>query len=389
MKLGALAVLAGFTLLGCKREVPEAAGGPAGSAAPSLDQGKHDALPKRLTLSRQVIDEAKIRVEPASRQALSEGVTLPGEVSADPDKIATVSSPISGRLSSVRFREGSAVAKGESLATLQVPDLGKAKADSAAFAARSSAARDNVERLQSLADKGLASAQELLGARAEAAALAAQARAAGELLRTLGAGTGSGSELQLRAPIAGTVIARSAVVGQPVSPEQSLATIADLGEALFLARVFEMDLERVHAGAAVEVRLNAYPEQPFRGAVEYIGRQVDPNARTVTARIRLRDDRGLLRVGLFGSAFVQVAGAEGSELVLVVPQSAVVTIADQPVVFVREGEHEFLLHEVTLGARSLGKVRVVSGLREGEQVVVDGAFTLKSIALKSTFAEED
>lgn len=384
-----IAFALGGALLACKREAPEGATAPAGPAAAPLDEGKHDALPKRLSLTRQVLDDAKIRVEPASRQALSEGVTLPGEVSADPDKIASVSSPVSGRLHSVRFREGSVVKRGEVMATLQVPDLGKAKADSAAFTARSLAARDNAERLQSLADKGLASDQELLGARSEAEALAAQAQAAQGLLRTLGAGTGSGSELPLRAPIAGTVIQRSAIVGQPVSPEQSLATIADLGEALFLARVFEMDLERVQLGAAVEVRLNAYPEQPFRGVVEYIGRQVDPNARTVTARIRLHDERGLLRVGLFGSAFVQVSSGEGNEPVLVVPQSAIVTIADRSVVFVREGEHDFLLHEVTLGARSLGKVRVVSGLREGEQVVIDGAFTLKSIALKSTFAEED
>ena len=337
-----------------------------------------------------MIADAKIRTQPVTREALPEGVTLPGEVAADPDRLATVASPVSGRLASVRFREGSIVKKGEILALLQVPDLIKAKADAAASAAHALAARDNAQRLAGLSDKGLASSQELLEARSEASAQSAHARAASELLRAIGSTLdAASSELPLRAPIAGTVIARNALVGQAVAPEQSLATIAELSEALFLARVFEMDLERVRVGAAVEVRLNAYAERPFSGVVEYIGRQVDPNARTLTARIRLKDDQSLLRVGLFGSAFVQVNSAEAGEPVLVVPQSAVVSIAEQSLVFVVEGEHDFLIHEVTLGTRSLGKVRVVSGLREGERVVFDGAFTLKSLALKSTFGEDE
>lgn len=363
---------------------------PSASASSRGDDARHAALPKKLTLSARVIADAKIRDQPVVREPLPEGVTLPGEVAADPDRLATVASPVSGRLASVRFREGSVVKKGEILALLQVPDLAKAKADAAAGAARARAAQDNSQRLLGLAAKGLAADQELLEAQSEASALSAQARAASELLRALGSNLDtSGSELPLRAPIAGTVIARNALVGQPVTPEQSLATIAELSEALFLARVFEMDLERVRVSAAVEVRLNAYSEHPFPGIVEYIGRQVDPNARTLTARIRLKDDKSLLRVGLFGSAFVQVNRAEVGEAVLVVPQSAVVDIAEQSVVFVAEGEHDFLIHQVTLGTRSLGKVRIVSGLREGERVVVDGAFTLKSLALKSTFGEDD
>ncbi len=72
-----------------------------------------------------------------------------------------------------------------------------------------------------------------------------------------------------------------------------------------------------------------------------------------------------------------------------VPRSAVAEINSKPVVFVRHPDDDFELHPVVLGHAALGKVEVLSGLREGEEVVVDGAFTLKSLVLKSTFAEEE
>jgi len=384
-------------LAGCARSKPEAAerGAPPSSSAASaasahVDEAAHEALPKRLKLTPEVIRDARIRTEPASKQALSETLSLPGEVTADPDKLATVASPVSGRLEQVSFREGSVVKKGDSLATLRVPDIARAKADHAASRAKALAARSNSERLNELAVKGLASQQEVMSAQADADALLAQSRAADELLRAIGAGAGTiDSVLTLRAPIAGVVISRNAVVGQPVTADQALATIADLKEAWFLGRVFEKDLERLKTGARSEVRLNAYSERRFEGTVEYIGRQIDPTARTLTARIRIQNDANLLSVGLFGTAFVETAAQNAGTPVLVVSQTAIVNIGDKPAVFVREADGDFLLHEVVLGARALGKAQVVSGLREGEEVVFDGAFTLKSLVLKSTFGEED
>jgi len=385
-------VLVALVLASCKKPPAEHDREPAPVSAASahVDEQAHEALPKRLTLSQQVVTDAKIRTEPASEQVLAETLALPGELTADPDKLATVASPVSGRLERVSFREGSTVKKGDTLAILRVPDIARAKADHAASQAKSLAARGNSDRLNQLADKGLASQQEVMSARADADALQAQSRAADELLRAIGAGSNSiNSELSLRAPISGVVIARNAVVGQPVTAEQTIATIADLGEAWFLARVFEKDLERLTTGARAEVRLNAYAERSFPGTVEYIGRQIDPVARTLTARVRIQNDKGLLSVGLFGTAFVETAKRNGGAAVLVVPHTAIVNIGGKPAVFVREPDGDFLLHEVVLGGHALGKTQIVSGLRAGEPVVVEGAFTLKSIALKSTFGEED
>jgi cobalt-zinc-cadmium efflux system membrane fusion protein len=358
------------------------------AASAHTDEPEHPSLPKRVRLPDKVIEAAKIRTVPVAKELLAPTMVLPGEVVADPDKSALVSSPTAGRLERVTFREGSAVRTGDILAIVRVPDLGKARASYTATTARAAAARAEANRLEALAEKRLAATQEVVTAKAEAEALEAEARAADEQLRAMGTGSTGGAELVLRAPVAGTVIARDAVVGQAVTPAQTIASIADLSEVWFLARVFEKDLGRLGVGAQAEVELNAYAGQGFQGEVEYVGRQIDPAARTLTARIRLTNRDDLLRIGLFGTARIAKSEVETRTPVLVVPRSAITEIADRRVAFVREPDGDFEMHEVVLGDASVGKVAVVSGLREGEPVVVEGVFTLKSAVLKGTFGEE-
>jgi cobalt-zinc-cadmium efflux system membrane fusion protein len=73
----------------------------------------------------------------------------------------------------------------------------------------------------------------------------------------------------------------------------------------------------------------------------------------------------------------------------VIARSAVTEISGKAVVFVQQPDGDFELHEVSLGESNLGRIRVLSGLREGEAVVVDGVFTLKSAVLRDSLAEEE
>ncbi|MFO0667447.1 MAG: efflux RND transporter periplasmic adaptor subunit [Polyangiaceae bacterium] len=353
------------------------------------DEPEHEALPKKVKLSEKVVADAKIETALAVKEVLAITLALPGEVSVDPDKSARVSSPVAGRVGQVFFKEGSRVEKGAPLASVRIPDLAKVRSAYAGASSRAASARTNANRLEELSKKGLAANQEFLNAKSEADALEAETRALGEQLRTLGLSTGGGgSELVLRAPIAGVVVSRSAVVGQPIGTDETIASIADLSEVWFLARIFEKDLAGVKVGAKAEVQLNAFPKQRYTGAVEYVGRQIDPIARTLTARIRLTATDDSLRLGLFGIAHVAV-GTEQGEPVLVVPRTAVSDVSGKPVIFVRQPDGDFELHDVVLGQSNLGKVQVLSGLREGERVVTSGAFTIKSAILRGSLAEED
>ncbi|MSP63198.1 MAG: efflux RND transporter periplasmic adaptor subunit [Myxococcales bacterium] len=355
------------------------------------DEEAHAQLPTRITLSPEVVVATGLLTAPAVVEALPETVQLTGEVTADPDRSARISVRVPGRIVDVKFREGDRVKAGALLAVIESPELARARAAAGSAQARAGAARRNADRLARVGERGLAAGQEVEGAEAEARALEADARAARQTLHAYGPAAAAGGDdaarLELRAPIAGVVLARDAVRGQTVGADHQVAVLADLGIAAFTARLFEKDLARVRRGAAAEVRLNAWPGEVFVGRVESIGKQLDPAARTVVARITIPDHDDLLKVGLFGTAQVVVPGAKTAPR-LVVAASAVTQIGERNVVFVRQPDGHFELHRITLGHGAAGKVEILSGLRPGEQVVHTGVFTLKSAVLKSTFGEE-
>lgn len=353
---------------------------------------EHEGLQRVVHLSPDVAKAANVETTPVKKDVLRASLLLPGEIAANPDKSGRISSPVAGRIEVVSFQEGASVKKGDPMITLRVPDLGKLRGAYAATQSKAKAARANADRLKDLSGERLASQQAALDAEAEAQALAAEEAALSAQLNAVGAGGGDGFLLVLRAPASGVVTKRDAIVGQPVTADQALGSIADLESPWFLARVFEKDLGRLEQGASADVELNAYPNEHFSGTVEVIAQQIDPVARTLTARIGLKNRKNLLRVGLFGSARVdvgQVGGEAGGAPVLLVPRSALTRINEKDVVFVKTASETYELHDVVIGEAAVGKVQVVAGLREGEPVVTHGVFTLKSLVLKGTFAEDE
>jgi membrane fusion protein, heavy metal efflux system len=362
--------------------------------APHEDEAeRHEELPNKVRLPPNVVRAAGIKVAPAVLESLPATVDLTGEIAADPDRSAQLAARVPGRIVEVRVKEGDRVKAGQTVAVLESPELARARATLAAVAARARSARLNADRLASLAAKSLASGQEVTAAQAEGAALEAEVAAARQTLAALGQTEdqveGRGARVIIRAPLAGFVLSRDAVQGQSVDAAHVIAVLGDLEQVYFLGRLFEKDLARVQVGAQAEVRLNAYPAEVFEGKIQTIGRQIDPSARTVTARILVRNHGDLVKVGLFGTGRVVVVAADPQAKHVVVPLAAVTRVADKDVVFVRQVDGDFELHPITVGRTAGGRAEILSGLRAGEQVVVDGAFTLKSAILKHTFGEED
>jgi len=365
----------------------------AATPAPHQDETEeHQQLPTKVRLRPDVVRAAGIKTAPAAVDSLPVTVDLTGELAADPDRSARLAARVPGRVVDVKVKEGERVKAGQTVAVLESPELARARATLASAAARVKVARLNADRLRRLEAKSLASGQEASAAEAEAAALEAEAGAARQTLSALGQGDdaarGGSARVTIRTPLSGFVLSRDAVQGQSVDAEHVIAVVGDLEHAYFLGRLFEKDLARVKQGASAEVRLNAYPNEVFDGEVETVGKQLDPAARTVTARILVRNHGDLLKVGLFGTARVVAGAATAPRKRVVVPLSAVTQLPDKNVVFVLQPDGDFEVHPVTLGGSAAGRVEVLGGLREGERVVVDGVFTLKSAVMKSTFGEE-
>lgn len=353
----------------------------------------HEVLPKHVRVSAQVMEDAGIRTAAVRRESLARTLMLSGELAADPDKTADVAAPLGGIIETVLVQEGSHVKKGEVLAVVRVPELGRVRGALEAARARAVSAKAKVLRLRPLVAKSLASAQELESAEAEALALEAEARALSGELAAVGS-QGQGAMISLRAPRNGLVVRREAVVGRPVSAGTVVARLVELGSAWFIARAFEQDLRKLSVGAAAEVEFNAYPGEFFGGKLEALGAYVDPSTRSIGARVVLEGEDERWRLGLFGRAAIALRSGDGEELEsrLLVPRTAVIDLAGKPIVFARHAQGEanmFEVHEVVLGEGAQGKVSILSGLKEGEEVVVEGAFSLKSLVMKGVFAEEE
>ncbi|MGQ0508760.1 MAG: efflux RND transporter periplasmic adaptor subunit [Myxococcaceae bacterium] len=376
--------------LACSSKKPQASPPAPEPAHEHEDEREHPGLPDKVKLPAAVIGAAGIRTAAIETAVLPVTVDLTGEVSADPDASAQVSLPVAVRVVEVHFKEGQRVKAGDVLVVAESPELARARAALSGAQAKARTAAANAKRLASLAEKGLAAGQELSAAAGEAESAEAEERAARQTLTAFGAIAQSKSaRLSLTAPIDGFVLSRDAVVGQNLPAEHMLARIARFERAYFLARVFEKDLGRLKQGASAEVRLNAYPDEVFVGTVETVGRQLDASARTVVARILLTDANDRLREGLFGTARIAMNEEATGPARPVVPLVAVTQIARRNVVFVQQADGDFEVHPVELGHSAGGRVEVLSGLRAGEQVVVDGVFTLKSAVLKETFGEDE
>jgi cobalt-zinc-cadmium efflux system membrane fusion protein len=147
-----------------------------------------------------------------------------------------------------------------------------------------------------------------------------------------------------------------------------------------LLNIHEKDLAKVKQGTTVKIHTESYPGEVFAGKVAYIGNVVDPQTRTVPLRVEVPNPRARLKPGMFATAEV-VTGISSTEAIII-PSSAIQKIEGKPSVFVQGKDGSFAKRELELGREFGNSVEVKAGLKEGEQVVVTGAFTLKSELLK-------
>lgn len=358
---------------------------------PGEKHGDEDLHAGEVHLDAHVIERNGIELQPATKRLLLGALELPAEVQVNPDRKAHVTSLAPGRLSEIRAALGDEVAEGDVLAVVSSVELGLARARLADAQARKRAADAERERLELLTNEGIAAKKSFIEARSRAESASADVAAARASLSVYGGKRGAGPDVALRSPISGTVIERHASPGEVIDTSSTPFVVADLTEVWVMGRVYEQELGRVSEGMAAEVALIAYPGRTWKGVVDYVSSTLDEDTRTVSIRVVLRNEEGVLRPGLFGTIAVGGEGeaaASASAEVLSVPSTAVSTIGDRTVVFVAADEpNAFVARDVVPGARAHGLVEIKEGLKEDEPVVTSGAFVLKSELLKDSLGE--
>lgn len=264
-----------------------------------------------------------------------------------------------GRVSTIAFKDGAVVGKGDLLLTLdaaiQEAELQQARANLAL-------ARNNHQRNEELLGRKFLSQQAVESSAAnlrvqEAALQLAEAKLA---------------KTRVKAPFRGVVGLRNVSVGDYVKEGQDLINIEDIATLRADFRLPEAYLGRLHKGQVIEVTSDAVPGERFKAVLDAVDPQVDPAGRAISARARLDNAAGKLRPGMF----VRVRLLFGErKAVLLVPEQAIVPGAEPAVYRVVDGKASLV--KVRTGVRRAAQVEIVEGLAEGDVVVTAGQLKLR------------
>jgi len=172
----------------------------------------------------------------------------------------------------------------------------------------------------------------------------------------------------VRAPMPGVVTRRTVDPGEAASPGVPLLTITDNGSVSMRASLPETQLGSVASGTQVAVTVDALAGQESLGEVLEVIPAADPESRTFDIKIRVPNPAGSLKRGMFARATVVTATAADAVLA---PRAAVVEQQGKPLVFVVEGG-KAVARAVTTGMEDKLDVAIMSGLKEGDQIIVQG-----------------
>jgi cobalt-zinc-cadmium efflux system membrane fusion protein len=372
-----------LALTGCGRGSEQAAQSPA--AAPRAAEAAHEEEPNTVEVDAGMLRDLRITTRPVESRAGGDLVSLLGELAVDQRAYAEVGAPVAARVTRLLVNAGDAVSGGQALAELTSPDLGRARAEYLSARARVTLAEAALERKRGLAAEKIAPQREVQEAEAAVGEARAALRSSRAAIAAFGAEpptddgeAATSSHFVLRAPVSGSVIERSAVLGQMLDPATPAFRIGNLATLWLTVHAFERDAVRIRQGVAARLAFPALPGEDFEGTVTLVGRQVDGASRTVPVRIDVKNRRSALRPGMSATATLTV-GDTGAAI-LTVPAASVQRVRDEWCVFLPKDENHFEIRRIGRGRDLGGEVEVLSGLKAGENIVVDGAFLLKAQA---------
>ncbi len=307
-------------------------------------------------------------------------ILLTGRLIWNEERTVRVLPPVAGRVSRIVASPGQQVTLGAVLAEFNSPDYGQAQADSARAAADFQASERNFQRLDLLYQKGGAARKDLEAAEADRRRATIEHERTRARLHALGGQSGSLDQIfRLRSPINGTVVERALNPGQELRPDNSpppLFVITDPLRLWVQLDVPENELPFLRRGQKLKIETPAYSGKSFPGQLELIGDALDPSTRTVKVRGSLSNAERLLKAEMYVNITVlDTASGAGVE----VPVKSIFMEGEDHYLFVDEGAGRYSRRRVNTGGERDGRITVLSGVKPGESVVVEGGLLLQSV----------
>jgi membrane fusion protein, heavy metal efflux system len=331
---------------------------------------------------------ALVKVEPIEEHDFPSEKEAVGSIDFNEDMAVQVFTPYQGRIIALFASVGDDVKKGQTLFTIDSPDLLTAESTLIAAAGVLELTTRSLARLVELYKTLAVSQRELEQAKSDQQTAEGNLRAGRDSVRLFGkadtdidhivATRSADPTLVVPSPITGRVTARNAAPGlfvQPASPPAPFV-VADINTMWMLADVAEADSPAFRVGQEVQVRINAFPGRTFDGKITTIGASVDPNTRRVLVRSEIKDPQHELRSGMFAVFTITVGPPVRSPGIA---SDGVVREGDGTMtIWVTADRRRFTRRIVKIGGIHNGFRQIVDGVRVGELVATEGALFLSN-----------
>lgn len=371
--LAALAViLAVLTLPGCDT--------PGSNAAANSSSAKNSNNPELFTIPQDQMSH--IQVLTVQLTKLTRSLRLTGAVAYNSFRTTPVITQVSGPVRRVVVVPGQKVNQGDPMLYVASPDYSQLRAnylkakDAYALAQKANARAQDLYQHHAIAEQNLEQSQS---AEVQAGGDLAAAQAA---LKVMGINDPDALvkappsfEVPVRAPISGLVVEQDVSAGQFIQPGTTQCfMISDVSTVWVLVNVYQKDLPYVRVGDQVIIQTDAYPEE-FHGRIAYVAASLDPNTRTLLARIESKNPGEKLKKDMYVVATVD-AGMIPDAIAL--PDAAVLRDSEnQPFVYAATSPNQFGRRPVTLGESLDGQTEITSGLKTGDRVIGNGSLFLQ------------
>ena len=369
-------LFAALALAGCSSGIGQRAGDMTSYSAkePKSEKPELFTVPKEQMSHVQVVTLEAVK--------LTRKLRLTGNVTYNAFRTTPVITQVGGLVSRILVVPGERVRKGQTLLELASPDYSQMRAAYLKAKDTFRVADKNYDRAVDLYAHHAIAERDLLQAESDRNLARADLDATEQALRILGIAkpeelekAPSSPQIPLPAPVSGEIVERDISPGQLLQPGATQAfVISDMSSVWILANVYQNDLAYVKVGDAVDVQTDSYPDV-FHGKISFVSPALDPNTRTLQARLEVQNPAGKLKNNMYCVATV-VAGV--IENAIAVPDAAVLRDdQNEPFVYVASGETQFARRPVQIGQSESGRTQILKGLSAGEKVVGDGSLFLQ------------
>ncbi|MCF8166605.1 MAG: efflux RND transporter periplasmic adaptor subunit [Rhodoferax sp.] len=298
--------------------------------------------------------------------------------------LSRIGANVTGRVSDILAIPGQRVKQGDILAKITSTELTQSQLSYLKAKSASQLADQAANRARILYKEDVIALAELQRREAEASSAKAEFRATNDQLRVQGMDQPSIDRLaksgviesinNVIATIPGEIVERKINKGQVVQPADALFTVADLSTLWAVAEIPESNAYLIHKGQKVTLVIPALRNASIEGVVAHVDSIVNPQTRTVVVRMEVPNKDSLIKPGMLATMMIESQPTER----LLVPSSAVIREDNHDHVFIREDEDTYRMVTVKLGPEGKGYRPVISGLKDGQEIAVNGAFHLNT-----------